>query len=228
MQPDLGWLRRQFESQHGVIHRRQALATGMTRGAIQKKLGRGDWVTVLPATYRLSGSPRTWHQLVMAACLWARPGAVASHRTAAALLDLPGFKPGIIEIITSRRLSAPGIIVHRCRMNARIDSSKCDGIPITAAHRTIIDLCAVSSPERVERALDAVLVRGLGEVGFMWRQLNRLGSVERRGVRQLRSMLSERSERLHHAGSNSETALHQLLRREGITGRTCSTIPATS
>ena len=44
------------------------------------------------------------------------------------------------------------------------------------------------------------------------------GSVGRRGVRQLRSMLSERTERLHHAGSDSETALHQLLRGAGITG----------
>ena len=156
----------------------------------------------------------------MAACLWAGPGAVASHRTAAAIHDLPGFKPGIIEITTSRRISAPGIIVHRCRMKAGIDSTVCDGIPVTAPHRTIIDLCAVSTPERVERALDAILVRGLGEVGFMWRQLNRLGSVGRRGVGQLRSMLSERTERLHHAGSDSETALHQLLRGAGITGWT--------
>ena len=191
---------------------------GVTRGAIQKKLARGEWVPVLPATYRLSGSPQTWHQRVMAACLWAGPGAVASHRTAAALLDLPGFKPGVIEITTSRRLSATGIIVHRCRMNARIDNSTCDGIPTTAPHRTIIDLCAVSSHERVERALDAVLVRGLSEVGFMWRQLNRLGPVGRRGVGRLRSMLSERSERIHHAGSDSETALHQLLIRAGISG----------
>ena len=103
-------------------------------------------------------------------------------------------------------------------MNARIDNSTCDGIPTTAAHRTIIDLCAVSSHERVERALDAVLVRGLSEVGFMWRQLNRLGPVGRRGVGRLRSMLSERSERIHHAGSDSETALHQLLIRAGVSG----------
>jgi very-short-patch-repair endonuclease len=211
-------LQRLFESQHGVVHRRQALSIGLTRGAIQERLARGQWEAVLPGTYRLAGAPRNWHQSVMAACLWAGPGAVASHRTAAALLDLPGFRPGIIEIITTRRLAAKGVVVHRCRMNARIDTTTCDGIPVTAAHRTIIDLCAVASPERVERALDAVLVRGLGEIGFMWRQLNRLGSVGRRGVRRLRSMLSERSELLHHAGSDSETLLHQLFRKAGIDG----------
>lgn len=218
MHKSLDRLQRLFENQHGVIHRRQAFAVGLTRGAIQQRLARGEWEAVLPATYRLAGCPRTWEQSVMAACPWAGPGAVVSHRAAAALHDLPGFKPGIIEITTSRRVSARGIIVHRCRMNARIDTTVRDGIPVTAPHRTIIDLCAVSAPNRVERALDAVLVRGLGEVGFMWRQLNRLGSVGRRGVRQLRSMLSERTERLHHAGSDSETALHQLLRRAGIDG----------
>lgn len=218
MQTSRSQLRRLFESQHGVVHRRQVLALGLTRGAIQERLARGEWETVLPATYRLAGCPRTWHQFVMAACLWAGPGAVASHRSAAAVHDFPGFRPGIIEITTSRRISAPGIIVHRCRMDAGIDTTVCDGIPVTAPHRTIIDLCAVSAPERVERALDAILVRGLGEVGFMWRQLNRLGSVGRKGVRQLRSMLSERTERLHHTGSDSETALHQLLRRAGING----------
>ncbi|MGH2752433.1 MAG: hypothetical protein ACRDK3_16420 [Actinomycetota bacterium] len=31
-------------------------------------------------------------------------------------------------------------------------------------------------------------------------------------------MLAERSERLHHAGSDCETALHQLLREAGIKG----------
>ncbi|CAN5579782.1 hypothetical protein BH20ACT23_BH20ACT23_23750 [soil metagenome] len=218
MQTGLRRLQRLFEGQHGVIHRRQAIAIGLTRGAIQERLARGEWEAVLPATYRLAGSPRTWHQLVMAACLWAGPGAVASHRTAAALHDLPGFRAGTVEVTTNRRLAATGIVVHRCRMNAGIDTTVCDSIPVTAPHRTIIDLCAVAAPERVERALDAVLVRGLGEVGFIWRQLNRLGSVGRRGVRQLRSMLSERSERLHHAGSDSETALHQLLRRAGIDG----------
>lgn len=208
-----------FERQHGVIHRRQAIAEGLSVDAIQRRIKRGDWLIVLPGTYRLSGAPVTWHQRVMAAVLWAGPGAVASHRTAAALQGLPGFPPTtVIEVTTSRRLSAPGIIVHRCRLEARIDVSTISGIPVTSPHRTIIDLCAVTSVVKAERALDAVLVRGLGEVSFIWRQLNRLGSVGRRGCAQLRSMLAERSERLHHSGSDSETALHQLLRKAGIGG----------
>jgi len=159
MQAEIGSLRRLFESQHGVIHRRQALAAGVTRGAIQKKLARGEGVPVLPATYRLSGSPQTWHQRVMAACIWAGPGAVASHRTAAALLDLPGFKPGIIEITTSRRPSAAGIIVHRCRMNARIDNSTCDRIPHYGCtphdHRSLRRLLARARRESTGRSSGA-------------------------------------------------------------------------
>ena len=207
-----------FERQHSVIHRHQALAAGLSRAAIARRISSGEWEVMLNGTYRLAGSPRTWHQLVMAACLWAGPGAVASHRTAAALQGLPGFEPSVIEITTSRRLTAPGIVVHRCRLDAGIDVTTCHGIPVTAAHRTVIDLCAAVAPEKVERALDAVLVRVLGEVGFIWRQLNRLGSVGRRGTGRLRAMLAERSPRLHHAGSDSETRLHQLLRRAGITG----------
>lgn len=207
-----------FEGQHGVIHRRQAVGAGLSVDAIQRRIKRGDWLIVLPGTYRLSGAPVTWHQRVMAAVLWAGPGAIASHRTAAALWTLPGFPPATIEVTTSRRLSAPGIVVHRGRLDARIDVSTHSGIPVTSPHRTIIDLCAVTPPVKVERALDAVMVRGLGEVSFIWRQLNRLGSVGRRGCAQLRSMLAERSERLHHAASDSETALHQLLRKAGIGG----------
>ena len=81
-------------AQHGVIHRRQALAAGHTAKAIEIRLRRAEWTPVHQGVYRLAGALATWHQRVMAACLAAGPRAVASHRAAGALWGFDGLAQG--------------------------------------------------------------------------------------------------------------------------------------
>src|SRR2546426_12820009 len=103
------------ERQHGLAHRRQLLAAGVTRARLEHALARGELERVLPEVYRLPGAPRTWRQDVMAAVLDAGPGAAASHRTAAVLLAVAHRDAKrLVEITVERQPTAriPGVIVH--------------------------------------------------------------------------------------------------------------------
>ena len=211
-------LARILETQHGAISRSQALAAGLTRKGIEVRLRTGSWRSQLPGTYVVAGSPRTWKQRMMEACLGAGEAALASHRAAAALWKLPGFAEKTIEITTLKHIASPDVLVHRTTSLPSLDAVRREGIPVTAPHRTIIDLCAVVSPQLVEQSLDMFLVRGQTEVDFLWRQLNRIGSQGRCGTAQLRRMLVERAGRLIHPGSSSESRLLALLRDNGILG----------
>lgn len=96
----------------------------------------------------------------MAACLWAGDGAAASHRTAAALLRIRGFNKVGIEISTSRRLAHPGLIAYRRHLRPN-DVIRIDGVPVTSTPTTLLGLAAIESRDRLEIAVDDVLVRGL-------------------------------------------------------------------
>ncbi|HZH03224.1 MAG TPA: hypothetical protein VEY30_05520, partial [Myxococcaceae bacterium] len=147
--------------QYGVLSRAQALACGLSEDEIQGRLERGAWVRRLPSVYRLMGSPPGWMQELMAAVLWAGPGAAVSHRAAAALWKMDGFSPEGVELSAPHQLRAePGIIVHRTGRLDRKDVVWIARLPATGAARTLLDLGAVVDPERVEEALECCLRRG--------------------------------------------------------------------
>ena len=74
--------------QSGVIARRQALACGLTGGAIRRRLQAGKWRPLLPGVYATFTGPVPRSAVLWAAVLRAGPGAVLSHETAAELLGL--------------------------------------------------------------------------------------------------------------------------------------------
>jgi very-short-patch-repair endonuclease len=128
----------------------------------------------------------------MGAVLGCGPGAVLSHRSAAALWGLrPSSRP-LIDVTTSRRLRRrpSGIDTHIAVSLQPRDTSRRRGIPCTTAARTLLDLAGVIDRGGLERtcdqaeALRVLDCRDLGDV------LARAGG--RRGVRTLRAVLAER------------------------------------
>ncbi|MGH2686865.1 MAG: endonuclease domain-containing protein [Actinomycetota bacterium] len=163
--------------------------------------------------YRLSGAPPSWRQSLLAACLWAGEGGTASHRAAAALWQLEGFSPGIVEIVTPRPLHNASVIVHRGCLPER-DVTAVGAIPTTTVVRTLIDLGTVVEADAVERALDDALRRRLVTPLRLQRRLRELG--RRQGTRALRSLLADRSPGPSQPESVLETRLWKLLRRSGL------------
>jgi hypothetical protein len=145
--------------QHSLILREQALGVGMTDEMIRHRINTGRWVRVAPGLYRLAGVPVTWKQRAMAACLISGPGAVVSHRSAAVLWGVSGFRPGPLDITVPPGRSNRNSLarVHR----SPVDGVRRDGILVTRAARTIADLARVVSGDLLEEAVDDALCRRL-------------------------------------------------------------------
>jgi REase_MTES_1575 len=202
------------ERQLGVFAREQVLAAGMSRETIRRRLCAGEWVRCHSSIYRLAGAPRLWEQRLVAACL--AGNGVASHRAAAALLRLDGFSPGVVEISTRRRLTATGVVVHRVGSLPPEDIARQGAVTATTAARTLVDLCSVAAPKRVELALEDALRRGLLTVPSLSQALERIGRQGRRGVGGLAGLLEDRSPATKPAESALEIRLIRLLLGAGL------------
>lgn len=154
MDDELGQLARK---QWGVFSRAQAIAAGISRWAIARKLARGTWVKVEPAVYRYQGGYDSWHQRVCAATL-AVPGAMASHRTAAFLWSIEGLggAPALIEVTADQNISQH-VLLARVHHTRRLPSEPelRDEIATTPLARTLLDLAEVVSEEKLFIAVDS-------------------------------------------------------------------------
>ena len=197
--------------QWGVITHEQALAAGMSASTIQRQLRSGAWRRAHPATYVLRETSPSWEQALMAGCLWAGPGAVASHRAAARLHGL-GVDLAPTEIVLTARKKGPkGLRLHVTDTLDACDVTRSRGIPVTTASRTLIDLGAVTSAPVVERALEAALRLGLTSISHLIERLDALAASGRNGVGVLRAVLRERDPRLVPTASELESMLWQII-----------------
>ena len=146
--------------QHGCLTRRQANEAGLTDRMIASRVGSGRWLRVAAGVYRLAGVPVTWHQRAMAACMASGAGAALSHRSAAVLWGISGFRPGPLEITvpSGRGNRNPLARVHR---SATVEPVRRDAIPVTRPSRTLVDLAGVVGGALLEEAVDDVLCRRL-------------------------------------------------------------------
>lgn len=176
--------------QLGLVTRAEAMRAGATERVIQHRLASGRWVRVGPGVYRLAGVPVTWHQRALAACLGAGPGAVVSHRSAAAVWGLSGFRPGPLEItVPSGRSGRSGLAtVHRTLDLPAADRATHNRLPVTRPARTLIDLAGRVSAALLEEAVDDVLCRRLATLDVVHRRVELLS--RHRGVAALATILA--------------------------------------
>ena len=189
--------------QHGLFVHSQALTAGASRSMIETRLASGRWVLVSRGVYRLAGVPVTWKQRALAACLIAGPGAGVSHRSAAALWAISGFRPGSLEItVPPGRSSRNGLArVHRSSVHV----VRRDGVPVTPPARTLVDLAGVVSEVRLEEAIDDVLCRRLVRLEDL------VVPAGRRGSKALRAVLDAWNGDALPAGVAEMRVVRQLL-----------------
>lgn len=204
--------------QHGLISRRQVLAEGGTDTQIRVRVQRGEWVAVWPGVYRPAGMPRNWKQDLLAACLGAEGRAVASHRSAGALWELPGCEgsPPEVTLPHGQRYRRPGIAAHQSRALLPVELTEVDGIPTTRPTRTVIDLAAVITLPQLEIVLEEALRRGIVHHERLRRRLEILGRHGRPGSRKLLGLLIGRGPQTAPTESVLETEVLQALRVAGL------------
>jgi very-short-patch-repair endonuclease len=205
-------------TQHGVFMLSQAIELRFSRNARAHRIVQGRWEQMYLGVYRIHGVPASWKGSLLAAC-WAGGGSgTASHRSAAALWDLPGRRTDLQEIICRRwrRNKHDGLIVHETSPLRPSDITEVDGIPVTTVEHTLMALGAVCSPTVVELALDAALRRELTTLDSVTCLVRELGRQGRNGVGVLRAVLDLRDSSTAVPESVMETRLKQLLRRHGL------------
>jgi hypothetical protein len=136
-----------------VIGRRQLVTIGLSEDEVDGWLGRGRLHRMHRGVYAVGHLALTPRGHWMAAVLAGGPGTVLSHRTAAALWAIREPGGGRIET-TSPRKSRSTDSIHRHFGDLPADETTLrDGIPVTTAARTLLDLGRVAPPYSVESAL---------------------------------------------------------------------------
>jgi very-short-patch-repair endonuclease len=136
-----------------------------------------------------------------AAALLAVDPSVLSHLTAGAVYEIIRLDDGTPIHVTVRRPSKSrhGIIVHRSSTLTRADITIHDGLPITSAARTMLDISELLPTREAEWALDEALGRNLTTLEQMRQLLARTRT--RKGLTVLRELIEWRT---HNSGSRTK------------------------
>ena len=161
---------------------------GLSEEAIEGRIRTGRLHRLQAGVYavghRAIGREGRW----LAAVLVSGPEAVLSHFSAAALLGIQPNSRSRIDVTVAHRSRSSATIRRHVATLPADERTVVDGIPVTAAPRTVFDLAATSSADRVESAIRQV------EYLRLYDRLSLLDLVERypgrRGVRRVREALA--------------------------------------
>jgi predicted transcriptional regulator of viral defense system/very-short-patch-repair endonuclease len=169
------------ERQYGVVSIRRVRTLGLSESQIRRRVGDKRLRRLHRGVYAVGHSQLTAHGRWMAAVIALGPGAVLSHRDAAALWGLRAHQRSAIDVtvVGRARRKRRALTVHVTRTLHPEDRSARNRIPVTSVARTLLDLAEVvggqtlrrayEQAERVElldvRAIEALLGRSNGRRG---------------------------------------------------------------
>jgi hypothetical protein len=212
-------VRRLAGRQYGLFTVAQVLALGGTREATRQRRRRGLWEAVADGVYELPGAPHTWRYRLQLALLVAGPGAAVSHEAAAALLGLPGFPEGPVEILAPhgrKNHRLPGVRFHESRALPAEHVRILDGLAVTTIERTLFDLCGRITEKRADRAIENSLARRLTTPERLWATWADLAAPSRPGTHVTRKLLLKRGPGYVARESDLEIRFSELLDAHGI------------
>ena len=188
---------------------------GATERMIHRRLRSGRWQAVAPGVYALPSHPADWARNLMAAVL-GEPEAVVGGVSAAAIHQLPGFRPGRATIIVPRGSN------HRSRLAVVRERSDyrgtvVDGIPVLTLCDTLFAIASVVSRSRLAIAVDDVLAARRITVAELQDRYVDLRAGRRRGMATMRSLIARRSvDSYVPPASVLEGMLYRVLDRPGM------------
>lgn len=159
----------------------------------------------------------------MAAVLDAGRHAAASHRSAAALWRLPGFRLDAFDVVwrhdgDHHRVSLGRL--HTSRLLPTTTSRRSTAFPSPRRPaRTLFDLAGILDPRRTERAVDNALAKSPALLGAVHRTLPVLAERGRTGITVMRAILDARPAGYIAPASGVEARVIGLLDEAGIATR---------
>lgn len=157
-------------AQDGLLHRRQALAAGLSRSALAHRVGPGErWRRVLPGVLATFTGALTPAQRWRAALLYAENGtdhaagtlAMLGGPTACAAHGLQAARAGPVHLLLAervRRRAVPPWVAVRRTSRLPIPGSR-DGLPVAPVARAVVDAARELVVLREVRALVAESVQ---------------------------------------------------------------------
>jgi predicted transcriptional regulator of viral defense system len=180
---------------------------GLTARAAQKRVLAGALHRIYRGVYSIAPPALlTAKGRYMAAVLACGPGAVLSHRSAAALHGLRRTDRAGIDVTVPgrRRVGIDGIDVHNSLTLTDDDTTVVDNIPCTSVARTVFDLANVVPRRQVERALDQAEAEQLLDLRKLEATLER--NRHTRAYRVLKAILAD-----YRIGPSTESELEEVM-----------------
>jgi predicted transcriptional regulator of viral defense system len=192
--------------QFGRISRAQLRDIGVSDVTVRGWCDQGYLHRVLPRVYAVGHRGKTTEADLATALLYAGPGAMLSHVTAAWWVGLAVSKPYMIHVSTPRACqSIPGVRIHPRR---RLKRDWHKDLPVTEFPQTMLDYAATASLTNVRAALARADFGGELNVAAIEPVLKR-GS---RGSTRLREALKRHQPMLAQARSGLEVQLFELCK----------------
>ena len=172
---EIAWI---ANRQHGLISLEQLEGLGMDRGTVAARGRSGRLHRIHRGVYSVGHVSPTPEATFLAAVLACGPGAVLSHRSAAALWGF--WKPddaAIHVMAPNRRGRSPvGIVPHRDGCLPSSDRTEFHRVPCTTVSRTLLDLAAVLPAWDLRRALGEAEAMRIVNHGQLRLQVRRAGA----------------------------------------------------
>jgi very-short-patch-repair endonuclease len=152
------------DRQHGAISTRQLRDLGLDKDQILYRVKVGRLHRVHRGAFVVGRRVLSHRGRLMAATLACGAGAVASHRSAAALWEMLPVRQAIVDISVPShggRRKRPGIHIHRSATLEPDHVTRHLGIPVTTPARTVSDLRPTASSPELRRAIRQAEVLGL-------------------------------------------------------------------
>jgi hypothetical protein len=179
--------------QGGYVTRAQLVQAGLSDSAIDRRVSSGELVVVSYGTYQLLRS--TNHIDLIRGAVLALPDAVASHQSAAHLLDLPRL-PALMPTVTVASHTThefPGVVVRRSDDLTRKHLTTVDRVPVTNVPRTLFDLAGLLDFREFDGIAEAAIVAGRMEMRHFEGIAGELARRGKRGSRAAQDFVAMRS-----------------------------------
>jgi very-short-patch-repair endonuclease len=210
-----------FLRQHWLVSTSDVVDAGGTGQQARDRVRSGRWIQVDRGVFRPRDLAMTWHSRHLAPILAGRLHGVevrTTHRSAAALHQIPGFGRGHPEVATPR-----GYNIRRTDLRVRTSTDldragtiEVEGLPVTDLCRTILDVGHGVSDQRLLRIVEWAR----RERGITWAQmistLARHARRGRAGIARLRRVIAHHADREEITDSDFELLVLALLREHGL------------
>ncbi len=171
-----------------MIARRQLLEMGLSDDSIRVRLRQGTLHRLHRGVYAVGHTVLSRRAHWMAGILFCGPGAVLSHRSAAALWGIRDYSGAYIDATSPSKTRSRGKVRRHHALLLPDEVTTHDGIPVTSPPRTIFDLSPISTSQATEAALRQSEFLRLDSSLSLWDLMERY--PRHRGCRSIRTALT--------------------------------------